>query len=213
MGVRKPWKGCTMAEMEIHNKYIRNWSEYNERLVRRGEKYIDLDFIENWDEELEQQNRGKKGRPYIYPEAFIRFSAVVHDVFRIPFRQMEGFYRRLGKYIDGLKAADYTTLFRRVRRLEGKAGVWKKMGRRRRFLFGQENLRRKRNGTWPELCNSGGEKEVSDVQYAAGYVKIPLTTISNRWKDWQNGVLHWRTRESAGVMQQSISDYNSGYYS
>ena len=29
-------------------------------------------------------------------------------------------------------------------------------------------FRRKRSGTGPELCNSGGEKEVSDVQYAAG---------------------------------------------
>ncbi len=41
-----------MAEMKIYKKYIRNWSEYNEHLVRRGEMYIDLDFIENWDEEF-----------------------------------------------------------------------------------------------------------------------------------------------------------------
>ncbi|CAD7768662.1 hypothetical protein FHEFKHOI_00375 [Candidatus Methanoperedenaceae archaeon GB50] len=30
----------------------RNWKEYDEKLVRRGELYISLDFLENWDEEL-----------------------------------------------------------------------------------------------------------------------------------------------------------------
>ena len=30
---------------------------------------------------------------------------------------MEGFYRKLSKYIDSMKAADYTTLFRRIRRI------------------------------------------------------------------------------------------------
>ncbi len=54
--------------MKIHKKYIRNWSEYNERLVRRGEVCIELDFIENWDEELEQQNKGKKEGPISAPK-------------------------------------------------------------------------------------------------------------------------------------------------
>ncbi|MEM2259201.1 MAG: IS5/IS1182 family transposase, partial [Candidatus Thermoplasmatota archaeon] len=34
----------------------RNWKEYNEQLVRRGEFYISLDFMETWDEELEEMN-------------------------------------------------------------------------------------------------------------------------------------------------------------
>ena len=62
-----------MAKEQKGKKYIRNWSEYNERLVRRGEMYIDLDFIEGWDEEIKKQNEGKKGRPYLYPESFIMF--------------------------------------------------------------------------------------------------------------------------------------------
>lgn len=103
---------------EIAKKRERNWAEYNEQLIRRGEMYINLDFIEKWDEELEQQNKGKKGKPYIYPEAFIRFSAIVHEIFNIPYRQLEGFYRGLARHIDVLKVANYTTLFRRIRRLE-----------------------------------------------------------------------------------------------
>ena len=108
-----------MARKEANNrKYIRNWSEYNERLVRRGEIYINLDFVENWDEEVKKQNLGKKGRPYLYPETFIQFSAVIYEIFHLPYRQMEGFYRKLSSYIHGLKAADYTTLFRRIRKVK-----------------------------------------------------------------------------------------------
>jgi len=103
---------------EIAKNGTRNWAEYNEELVRRGEMYINLDFIEKWDEELEQQNKGKKGKPYIYPEAFIQFSAIVHEIFNIPYRQMEWFYRGLARHIDVLKVANYTTLFRRISRLE-----------------------------------------------------------------------------------------------
>jgi hypothetical protein len=32
----------------------RNWKEYNEKLVKRGEFYLSLDFVESWDEEFEE---------------------------------------------------------------------------------------------------------------------------------------------------------------
>ncbi len=38
----------------------RNWVEFNERLVRRGEMYLSLDFLNNWDEELERTNEGQR---------------------------------------------------------------------------------------------------------------------------------------------------------
>jgi hypothetical protein len=106
-----------MAQEQRTKKYIRNWSEYSERLVKRGEIYINLDFLENWDKEIEEQNAEKRGRPYIYPEAFIRFSAIIYEIFHLPYRQMEGFYRKLSQYVSKIKAADYTTLFRRIQKV------------------------------------------------------------------------------------------------
>lgn len=103
--------GCTMARKEgIKKRYIRNGSEYNERLVRRGELYINLD------KEVEEQNAGKKSRPYICPETFIRFSAIIYEIFHLPYRQMESFCRKLSHYIDKIKSAEYTTLFRRIQK-------------------------------------------------------------------------------------------------
>jgi hypothetical protein len=111
--------GCSMPRDGITKyKDIRNWVEYNERLVKRGEFYITLDFVNSWDQELEILNFNKIGRPYEYPNSFIQFSAMVHEIFHLPYRQMEGFFRKLSEYISGLKAADYTTFYKRIAKLE-----------------------------------------------------------------------------------------------
>ncbi len=35
-----------------------DWREYNEHLVRRGEILMDFSFLERWEEELAEMNRG-----------------------------------------------------------------------------------------------------------------------------------------------------------
>ena len=53
----------------------RNWKEYDEKLVRRGELYISLDLLENWDEELSKMNSGKVGESFEFPQTSIQFLA------------------------------------------------------------------------------------------------------------------------------------------
>lgn len=92
----------------------RDWKTYNQELVRRGELLIDLDFLENWDEELKSMNRGKRGRPFDYPTGFVKFLAPVRVFFHLPYRQEEGFVEALSKLVPGLKVPDYSTIYRRV---------------------------------------------------------------------------------------------------
>jgi len=40
-----------------------NWKEYNEKLVRRGELLLDLEFLKTWDRDISEMNRKKNGRP------------------------------------------------------------------------------------------------------------------------------------------------------
>jgi hypothetical protein len=96
----------------------RDWSTYNDRLVRRGEFYVDLDFIFRWDELLASMNLGKAGPPFKYPTAFIEWMACIRVFFQMPFRQMEGFARKLSEYIPALRAADYSTLCKRIKTLD-----------------------------------------------------------------------------------------------
>ncbi len=63
-------------------------------------------------------NAGKRGRPFQYPEPFIAWMACIHVFLQMPYRQMEGFARKLAGFIPSLKAADYTTLFRRINLLD-----------------------------------------------------------------------------------------------
>jgi hypothetical protein len=96
----------------------RNWREYNRKLVKRGEFYLTMDFIEHWNEELEKINMNKRGSPFAFPQSFIAYTALMKTVFSVPYRQLEGILEKLSQYIEGLTSADYTTLWRRIRATE-----------------------------------------------------------------------------------------------
>jgi len=40
-------------------------------------------------------NKGKNGRPFKYPQSLILFLGIIRFVFKIPYRQLEGFARKL----------------------------------------------------------------------------------------------------------------------
>jgi hypothetical protein len=98
----------------------RNWKEYNESLVRRGEILLDFDVMDEWGDALEEMNEGKTGRPFRYPEAYIRLLAYLHVLFHLPFRQEEGFVKTLSRYVDGLEAPDWSTIWERTKDLDMK---------------------------------------------------------------------------------------------
>lgn len=96
----------------------RNWREYNKKLVKRGEFYLTMDFIEYWEKELEEMNKNKRGSPFEFPQSFIDFSAFLKTIFNLPYRQLQGISKKLSVYVPGLQSADYTTLWRRIRATE-----------------------------------------------------------------------------------------------
>jgi len=104
----------------MRKKQKRDWKSYNDQLVKRGELLIDLDFVENWEKELEEMNLGKRGKPFDYPESLIEFLAFPRFFFKLPFRQEEGFVEALAKLLPELGVPDYTTIHRRINRLRPK---------------------------------------------------------------------------------------------
>jgi hypothetical protein len=92
----------------------RDWVLYNDRLVRRGWFYLHTDFLKQWDEELRAMNKGKNGRPYIYPNTFIQFCGLMYAFLHLPYRQLEGYLQALSGFIPGLRSANYTTLWQRI---------------------------------------------------------------------------------------------------
>jgi hypothetical protein len=106
------WSGIVAMKGDVASKG-RNWQEYNEALVKRGEMYLTFDFLENWDKDLEKLNRGKLGRKYAYPWSFIELLMLIHMIFHLPYRQLEGFVRKLSELIPKIKPTDYSNIWRR----------------------------------------------------------------------------------------------------
>ena len=56
----------------------------DERLIRRGELLLSLEFLERHDEELRAMNRGKVGRPFTLTYSHIVFLAIVRYLLDFP---------------------------------------------------------------------------------------------------------------------------------
>ena len=95
----------------------RNWKEYNESLMRRGELLFDTDFLSGWGRELRSLNKGKEGARYRYPNSLMSMLAAIH-VYLLPYRELEGFVRMFAGHVEGLKVPDYTTMWWRISRVK-----------------------------------------------------------------------------------------------
>lgn len=65
----------------------RDWREYNELLVKRGEYLLALDFVEGWSGELSAMNCGKVGALYQFPNTLIELQALWHAK-QLPYRMI-----------------------------------------------------------------------------------------------------------------------------
>lgn len=94
----------------------RDWPVYNEELVVRGEFLLDLDWVKSWHKELEEMNKGKRGHPYFFPNSLIELQAVWNQWVGV--RQIEGITRQLVAVAKLPDFNDYSTINRRVRKIE-----------------------------------------------------------------------------------------------
>lgn len=51
-----------------------------------GEILLALYFVDSYVDELKVMNRDKVGRPYILTNSFIKFLAITHYLFDVPYR-------------------------------------------------------------------------------------------------------------------------------
>ena len=94
-----------------------NWKRYNESLVRRGEILLDFDVVDNWNYELENMNKNKKGRKFVYPDSFIKSLGYMKAYFHLPYRQTEGVVREHASNTLLPSIPDYSNISRRINRL------------------------------------------------------------------------------------------------
>lgn len=107
-----------MADKTKSTYKITNWRDYNESLVRRGSItfWFDDEVIENWNHANDQR---KVGRPFTYSDLAIECLLVLREMFRLPYRQTEGFGRSLAQLMQvNIPIPDFTSLAKRAAKLK-----------------------------------------------------------------------------------------------
>jgi IS5 family transposase len=94
-----------------------DWKAVDERLIRRGELILDLESLRNHEKELEEMNKGRPGPRYKLANTYIQLLAIVRYLFRMPYRQLEGYTRALHRLVPELPEADYSGIMKRIQRL------------------------------------------------------------------------------------------------
>jgi hypothetical protein len=95
----------------------RDWKKENEKYVKRGEFYINPQFLETWLDDLRDMNTYKVGQPFLYPDSLIEFLAILHEK-GFDFRSLEGIVRALSKRLGNFPVISYSQINRRVNKLE-----------------------------------------------------------------------------------------------
>ncbi len=172
----------------------RDWKEYNEHLVQRGEILLDVESLQGWQEELEEMNLGKNGRPFRYPHSLMLFLGTLRVVFSLPYRQLEGFARRLGKLIS-IPAPDYSTLSLRIPKLDLPPIYEPKEGEAIVIAIDSTGIKVTNRGEWMRKKRKGYIKihvgvdietkqvvslEVSDDRTSDGEKLVPLVRQAQR---------------------------------
>ena len=96
---------------------IKNWREYNESLVRRGDVtfWFSADVVDAWEHENDEK---KNGRPFIYSDVAIETLLTIRELFRLPYRQTEGLGRALAKLMGAeIVIPHHTSLQKRAGKL------------------------------------------------------------------------------------------------
>ena len=107
---------------------ITNWRQYNESLVERGSVtvWFSEEALASW---RHPNAESKVGRPFVYSDSAIECLLTLRELFKLPYRQTEGFGRSLIALL-GVEAAipDYSSLAKRAAKLGVSLAIANKRG-------------------------------------------------------------------------------------
>jgi hypothetical protein len=203
----------------------RFWPQYNRELVKRGEFFLDLSLVQNWDNELMEMNANKVGPPFQYPNSLFEVNGIWHS-YRVPYRMIQGMMIDFVKLAQLPKSCNYTTSCRRVNRLDlslfppdpnkklvifcdGVAFQAIESGEYLRETYGKENRR------WIHVVLWGDADSIEPVSYEVHLTQTnewlsglsQLNDISNKTKIHSAGgdgafdvISFWNAIEAKGIL-------------
>ena len=107
---------CCPKSRKAGQYKIRNWKEYNQALKQRGslEIWIEEDIESNW----YYRGEAQRGAQFEYSDACIEMSAMLREIYHLPYRQLEGFIKSLVVHAAWeVKVPEYTVIYKRIKKL------------------------------------------------------------------------------------------------
>jgi Transposase DDE domain len=99
---------------------VTNWKDYNAALERRGSVtlWFSEELVKDWYHQ-HQTNERKRGAQVVYSDTAILLCLTLKAVYRLPYRQSQGFVRSLTSLLKiDVSIPDYTTMNRRAKTVE-----------------------------------------------------------------------------------------------
>ena len=115
---------CKMTKNERWGKQFidkRDHKAYQAELLRRYGIYLDLEWVDSWEDELVEMNAGKLGKPYEYPPSMIIYQSLLVEKFST--RGAEAITRKLEEFKLIPKCNDHATIHRRVQKIDLKFAI------------------------------------------------------------------------------------------
>lgn len=94
----------------------RDWKQYNEKLVKRGEYYVNPRFLDSWLDEIKELNHRKVGQPFLYPSSMIEFLAILKSK-GFDFRALQGVMQAFAKRLGPFPVISFSQIRRRIKQL------------------------------------------------------------------------------------------------
>lgn len=136
---------------------IRNWSEYNNALINRGDLdiWIDEASISSW---LSVAHTGRAGHPEVYSDQAILLVLLLREIYHLPLRSLQGFveslFRRFGIF---LPVPSYSQVSRRAKTLHKRMSRLLKRGVRG-IIFDSTGLKIYGEGEWKVKVHGKGKR-------------------------------------------------------
>jgi len=187
-----------------------DWKAVDERLIRRGELLLSLDFLDSYEDELRAVNWGKVGRPYHLTDRYVEFLMVVRYLFSMPYRQLEGFSRGLNRLVPKLPSADYSGLRMRILRLNPHLEVRRTDGPVA-IAVDSTGVSVHRAGGWIERVH-GKKKRYIKIHFAVNVETLEVMAMAVTTDDTHDSRVFPRLLEEAERHGRVVRVYGDGAY-
>jgi transposase len=194
----------------------REWREYNEALVMRGELWIRRELLSKIKEEVREVSK-RRGRPYKFRTFLIIFFLILKYKFKLGYRQLEGFIRAMFGGL-GILIPNFRTIWYRNKKMEIEYDMGEEISEDAIVVLDSTGIKITNRGEWmrsrERVSNRKGWVKVHIAYDLKAGKVVGFEVTDERGQDSKEGLkmlkeLYEKTKRSNKRIRKVIAD--AGY--